>query len=47
MFDMLLGPITSLLDKVIKDKDQKSKLAHEIATLAQKQAHAQVMRRLK
>ncbi|MEL6749310.1 MAG: 3TM-type holin [Pseudomonadota bacterium] len=43
MFDMLLGPITSLLDKVIEDKDQKSKLAHEIATLAQKQAHAQVM----
>tara|TARA_R110000751_G_scaffold89004_1_gene175758 strand:+ start:793 stop:1197 length:405 start_codon:yes stop_codon:yes gene_type:complete len=35
----LIGPVTGLLDKVIKDKDQTEKLAHEIATLAGRQAH--------
>ena len=32
----LIGPATSLLDKVIEDKDQKAKLAHEIATMAER-----------
>ena len=35
----LIGPVTGLLDKFIEDKDQKNVLAHEIATLAQKEAH--------
>jgi hypothetical protein len=35
----LVGPVTGLLDKFIEDKDQKNALAHEIATLAQKEAH--------
>ncbi len=35
----LIGPVTGLLDKFIEDKDQKNALAHEIATLAQKEAH--------
>lgn len=35
----LVGPVTGLLDKFIEDKDQKARLAHEIATLASKQAH--------
>lgn len=35
----LIAPITSILDKFIEDKDQKNKLAHEIATMAEKQAH--------
>jgi len=35
----LIGPVTSILDKFIEDKDQKNKLAHEIATMAEKQAH--------
>ena len=35
----LVGPVTGLLDKFIEDKDQKNALAHEIATLAEKQAH--------
>ena len=35
----LVGPVTGLLDKFIEDKDQKAKLAHEIATMAEKQAH--------
>jgi len=39
MIQALIGPVTGLLDKVIEDKDQKAKLAHEIATLAERQAH--------
>lgn len=35
----LVGPVTGLLDKFIEDKDQKNALAHEIATMAEKQAH--------
>ena len=35
----LIGPVTGLLDKVIEDKDQKAKLAHELATMAD--THAQ------
>lgn len=39
MLQALIGPVTGLLDKVIEDKDQKAKLAHEIATIAERQAH--------
>ena len=35
----LIAPVTSILDKFIEDKDQKNKLAHEIATMAEKQSH--------
>ena len=35
----LVGPVTGLLDKFVEDKDTKNKLAHEIATMAEKQAH--------
>jgi hypothetical protein len=38
ILDALIGPITGLLDKFIEDKDQKSALAHEIATMSQKYA---------
>lgn len=34
----LIGPVTSLLDKFIEDKDQKAKLAHELSTMAEKHA---------
>ena len=34
----LLEPATTLLDKVIEDKDQKNALAHEIATMAERHA---------
>jgi len=34
----LIGPITSILDKFIEDKDQKAQLAHEVATMAQRHA---------
>jgi len=39
----LVGPVTGLLDKFIEDKDQRARLAHEIATMAEKQSHEQVM----
>lgn len=39
----LIPSVTGILDKVVEDKDQKAKLAHEIATLAQKQAHDAAM----
>jgi len=39
MIELLIGPVSGLLDKFIEDKDQKAKLAHEIATLAERQAH--------
>ncbi len=39
MLQALIGPVSGLLDKFIEDKDQKNALAHEIATLATKQAH--------
>lgn len=38
MIDKLIGPITGLLDKFIPDADTKSKLAHEVATMAQNHA---------
>ena len=39
MVKLLVGPIFKLLDKVIPDADERSRLAHEIATLAERQAH--------
>ena len=38
MLQALIGPVTSLLDKFVEDKDQKAKLAHEIATMSEKHA---------
>lgn len=38
LLDQLIGPVTGLLDKFVEDKDQKNALAHEISTLASKQA---------
>ena len=39
MLEMLINPIAGLLDKFIPDADEKARLAHEIATLAERQAH--------
>jgi hypothetical protein len=39
MLNALIAPVTHLLDKFIEDKDQKAKLAHEIATMSEKHAH--------
>ena len=38
MLQALIGPVTGLLDKFIEDKDQKAKLAHDIATMSDKHA---------
>ena len=38
MIQALIGPVTGLLDKFIEDKDQKAKLAHDIATMSEKHA---------
>ena len=38
MLQALVGPVASLLDKFIEDKDQKAKLAHDIATMAENHA---------
>jgi len=42
----LIGPVSGLLDKFIEDKDQKAKLAHEIATMGQKHHQEQVLAQL-
>ena len=39
MIQALIGPIASLLDKIIPDAGERQKLAHEIATMAERQAH--------
>ena len=39
MLQALIGPVAALLDKFLPDADTKNKLAHEIATLAERQAH--------
>ena len=38
IISQLIGPVTGLLDKFIEDKDQKARLAFEMATLAEKHA---------
>lgn len=39
MIEQLIGPVTGLIDKFIPDADERNRLAHEIATLAERQAH--------
>ena len=39
MLGVLVPAVSNILDKFIEDKDQKAALAHEIATLAEKQSH--------
>jgi hypothetical protein len=39
IWETLISPISTLLDKVIPDADERNRLAHEIATLAERQAH--------
>ena len=38
MISALIAPVTGLLDKFIEDKDQKARLANEVATMAQRHA---------
>jgi len=43
LLGMLVDPVSNILDKVVEDKDQKARLAHEIATMAER--HAQELAR--
>ena len=47
MINLLIPAVSSLLDKFVEDKDTKNQLAHEIATLAEKQAHDNAMAQIK
>ena len=47
MINLLIPAVSGLLDKFIEDKDEKAKLAHEIATMAENQAHESVMAQIK
>ena len=46
MIDLLVGPITGLLDKFIEDKDQKAQLAHDLATMSQRHTQEQILAQL-
>lgn len=39
MLASILDPISNLLDKIVPDADERAKLAHEIATMAERHAH--------
>jgi len=47
LISSLVAPVSGLLDKFIEDKDQRALLAHEIATLAEKQAQEQIVEQIK
>ena len=46
LISTLTGPVLGLLDKFVEDKDQKAKLAHELATMADKHAQEQLLAQL-
>jgi len=46
LIDNLIGPVAGILERVIPDKSQAAKLAHEIATMSDKMAHEQVLAQL-
>ena len=43
----LIGPVGNILDKFVEDKDAKNKLAHEIATMAEKHAQQLALEQIK
>lgn len=46
LLSSLVGPASQLLDKVIPDQDLKRKLAHDIATMAEKHAQEAMLAQL-
>ena len=46
LVDKLIGPVSSILDKFVEDKDQRSLLAHEIATMSERHAQATIQAQL-
>lgn len=47
MLNLLVPAVTAILDKVIPDKNEANRLAHEISTLAEKQAHESILAQIK
>ena len=43
LISSLVGPVSDILDKVVQDKDEKERLAHDIATMAERHAHEVVV----
>lgn len=43
MWQSLIAPVANLLDQFVEDKDQKARLAHEIATMAERHAQERAM----
>jgi len=43
VIEQLIGPVSGLLDKFIEDKDQKARIAHDIATMADRHAQERAM----
>ena len=39
----LIGLVTGIIDKVVADKDQAAKLAHDIATMADRHAQGAML----
>ena len=39
MIDKLIEPISTILDKLVQDKDQKARIKYELDTLLQRQHH--------
>jgi len=46
ILNALIGPVTGLLDSVITDKDERARLAHEIATMSEKHAQQALLGQL-
>ena len=46
LIDTLVGPVTNIIGKIIPDKDQAAKLAHEIATMSERMANEQMLAQL-
>ena len=40
LFEGLVAPAADIIGKVVQDKDEAARLAHEIATMAEKNEHA-------
>jgi hypothetical protein len=46
LISTLTGPVMGILDKFVEDKDQKAKLAHDLATMADKHAQEALLGQL-
>ena len=46
LISTLTGPVMGILDKFVEDKDQKAKLAHALATIADKHAQEALLGQL-